>query len=91
MTKSVWIVAAFLCMVCIVALLIAPLVDPPATRLLSDSSQLLMLCWVIAVGWVLFINLARLFPFLSLSRAIIPSHPSHTALHPLSMSSVMRR
>ncbi len=91
MTKSVWIVVAFLCMVCIVALLIAPLVDPPATRLLSDSSQLLMLCWAIAVTYVLFSNLSRLLPFSSLSRATIPSRASHTALHPLIMSSLMRR
>jgi hypothetical protein len=90
MPRSIWIALALLCIVCLLALLIAPLVDPPVTRLPSDSSQLLMLCWLIVVACALFLNLARLFSAVSLSRLAAPLRASHVTRHPLTMSRALR-
>lgn len=79
MAKTIWVLSALLCIICVVALLIAPLVDPPATRLLSDSFQLLMLCWSLAAACILMAYsqiFAALKPHVQQNTRLLPQHSS---------------
>jgi hypothetical protein len=92
MARSIWIVAALVGIVCIVALLIAPLVDPPATSLLSDASQLLMLCWLItAAAWVFFLARARDPHHIRPIGVPAQSPANQPVRHPSSLTLVLRR
>lgn len=91
MARSIWLVAALVGIVCIVALLIAPLVDPPAASLLSDASQLLMFGWLItAAAWVFFLAKTQNLHYI---REIgVPIQPaSQPVRHPFSLILVLRR
>jgi hypothetical protein len=92
MARSIWIVAALVGIVCIVALLIAPLVDPPAASLLSDASQLLMFGWLItAAAWVFFLAWARNRHHIRSIGATVQLPASPPLHHPFRLSLVLRR
>ena len=91
MARVIWIVAAFFCICCIVALLIAPFVDPPVTRLLSDSLEFMMVCWLLlAAACILFITKQRLSLIASYN-VPIPSRYSPSPRHPLALSCVQQQ
>jgi hypothetical protein len=90
MARVIWVIAAVFCICCIVALLIAPFVDPPVTRLLSDSIQFLMMCWLLAAACVLFVTSHR--RALIVSQTIsLPEHIGLSRRHPLALSCVLQQ
>ena len=92
MARSIWIIAAVVGIVCIVALLIAPMVDPPAASLLSDASQLLLFGWLItAAAWAFFLANTRNLNYIQLIGVSIQSPASQPARHPSSLTLVLRR
>ncbi len=91
MARVIWILAALFCICCIVALLIAPFVDPPVTRLLSDSLEFMMFCWLLlAAACVLFITKHRLAIIPSCS-VPIPPHYSPLPRHLLALNCVLQQ
>jgi hypothetical protein len=92
MAKSIRIALALLCMVCLLALLIAPLVDPPSTRLLSESFQLLMLCWLVTATCFLIhrsVDRSARLSLFGLRRTAIPLNPPPKG-HPLTLNCILR-
>ena len=91
MGKAIWVIAAIFCICCIVALLIAPFVDPPVTRLLSDSLEFMMVCWLLlAAACVFFIERHRL-ALIALYSVPLPQRYCPSRRHPLALNCVLQR
>jgi hypothetical protein len=54
MVRFIRVAIAVFCVLCVLAICIAPLVDLPATKLSSDSFVILLLCSFMAVGTISF-------------------------------------
>jgi hypothetical protein len=56
MVRFIRVAAAVFCVLCVLAICIAPLVDLPATKLSSDNFVILLLCSFMAVATISFVN-----------------------------------
>ena len=56
MVRFIRVAAAVFCVLCVLAICIAPLVDLPATKLGSDNLVVLLLCSFMAVATVSFLK-----------------------------------
>lgn len=91
MVKFLRVAAAVFCVLCVLAICIAPLVDLPATKLSSDNLVFLLLCSFAAVATSSFIK-----AFHRGAGSIRVWRPSSVtgarhSLSPLDTSSILRR
>jgi hypothetical protein len=90
MVKFIRVAAAVFCVLCVLAICIAPLVDLPATKLGSDNLIVLLLCSFMAVATVSFL---KAFDRAQSIGIWLPSsaRTKRYALSPLDTNSVLRR
>jgi ABC-type Co2+ transport system permease subunit len=90
MVKFIRVAAAVFCVLCVLAICIAPLVDLPATKLGSDNLIALLLCSFMAVATVSFL---KAFDRAQSIGIWLPSsaRAKRYALSPLDTNSVLRR
>ena len=91
MVKFIRVAAAVFCVLCVLAICIAPLVDLPATKLGSDNLVILLLCSFMAVATVSFI---KAFDHATPSIRIglpSPARKKRYSLSPLDTNSILRR
>ncbi len=91
MVKFIRVAAAVFCVLCVLAICIAPLADLPATKLSSDNLVILLLCSFIAAATSSIIK-----TFNRDAGFIRVWHPSSAkkirhSLSPLDISSILRR
>jgi hypothetical protein len=91
MVRFIRVAAAVFCVLCVLAICIAPLVDLPATKLSSDNLVILLLCSFMAVATSSLIK-----AFNRAASAITVWHPSSApktrrTLSPLDTNSILRR
>jgi hypothetical protein len=91
MVRFIRVAAAVFCVLCVLAICIAPLVDLPATKLGSDNVVVLLLCSFMALATISIIN-----TFNHSTRPLgiwLPSsaRKKRYSLSPLDTNSVLRR
>ena len=91
MVRFIRVAAAVFCVLCVLAICIAPLVDLPATKLNSDNFVILLLCSFMAVATISYIK-----AFDQATRSIgiwLPSseRKKRHSLSPLDTNSILRR
>jgi hypothetical protein len=59
MARFICILAAIFCVVSVMAICIAPLIDLPATSLRSDCLAILLQCWLIAAACIFIANVFK--------------------------------
>jgi ABC-type branched-subunit amino acid transport system permease subunit len=90
MARSIRLLAAIFCVVSVLAICIAPLVDLPATSLRSDYLVILLQCWLIATASVFITNVFKAANPLGWT-LVHPSIPASNHLfRPLDFNSVLR-
>jgi hypothetical protein len=91
MVKFIRVAVAVFCVLCVLAICIAPLVDLPATKLSSDNLIVLLLCSFMAVTASSFI---KAFNYPAGSARVWQPSSEQKGLHtlsPLDANSILRR
>jgi hypothetical protein len=90
MARSIRTLAAIFCVVSVLAICIAPLVDLPATSLRADYLALLLQCWLIATASVFIANVFKAAnpPCWRLAHPSIPA--SNPLFRPLDFNGVLQ-
>ena len=91
MVRFIRVAAAVFCVLCVLAICIAPLVDLPATKLSSDNLVALLLCAFMAVTTSSFIKAFNYSPAITGIWRPATTQKSRHSLSPFDSNSILRR
>jgi hypothetical protein len=91
MVRFCRVAVAVFCVLCVLAICIAPLVDLPATKLSSDSFVILLLCSFMAIATASLLKAFRNVPRTIEVWLPAPTRKKQHSPSPLDISSVLRR